>query len=84
VRKILGIIAYRKDFLQKLTKLPQAPIEQAEFIEQMRIIENGFELYSVPVAPSLLSVNEPQEAEIVLEYIRRNPEQRELLERITR
>jgi len=82
VRKILGIIAYRRDFLLELTKLPPARIEQAEFIEQMRIIENGFSLQSVPVSPSLPSVNEPQESEIVLDYIRSNPEQQALLERV--
>lgn len=81
VRKILGIIAYRKDFLLELTRLPAAPIEEAEFIEQMRIISNGREIRSVPVSPSLPSVNEPQEADIVLEYVRSNDEQRRLLER---
>ena len=82
VRKILGIIAYRKDFLQHLTTLPASPIERAEFIEQMRIIDNGYILRSIPVSPSLPSVNEPGEAEIVLDYIRHNAEQRALLERI--
>lgn len=83
VRKILGIIAYRKDFLLHLTSLPASPIEQAEFIEQMRIIENGFSLQSVPVSPSLPSVNEPDEAGIVLDYIGHNAEQQALLERIS-
>lgn len=82
VRKILGIIAYRRDFLLQLTRLPPARIEQAEFIEQMRIVENGFRLQSIPVSPSLPSVNEPQEADIVLEYIRNDAEQKPLLERV--
>lgn len=82
VRKILGIIAYRKDFLLELTRLPAARIEAAELIEQMRIIENGFPLQSVPVAPSLPSINEPAESEIVFDYLRSNAEQRELLARI--
>ena len=83
VRKILGIIAYRKEFLLRLTALSASPIEQAEFIEQMRIIEHGYSLLSVPVSPSLPSVNEPHEAEIVLDYVRRDAEQRALLERIS-
>lgn len=82
IRKILGIIAYRKDFLLDLTKLPASPVEEAEFIEQMRIIENGHKLQSVPVNPSLPSVNEPQEANIVLEYLRTNSEQNKLLKKI--
>lgn len=82
IRKILGIIAYRKDFLLKLTELPSSPIEIAESIEQLRIIENGFAIKSVPVEPSLPSVNEPREAEIVLDYIQNNEEQLLLLRKV--
>ena len=82
VRKILGIIAYRKKFLLNLAMLPPALVEQAEFIEQMRIIENGFSLQSVSVSPSLPSVNEFGEVETVLNYIQQNAEQRSFLEKI--
>ncbi len=82
VRKILGIIAYRKDFLMELNQLESTPIETAEFIEQMRIIENGFPLYSVDVSPSLPSINEPHEADVVLDYLKENSEQRSLLKQI--
>jgi len=82
VRKILGIIAYRKDFLMQLTALPSSPAELAEFIEQMRILENDFNLQSVPVIPSLPSVNEPHEADFVLAHIRQDQEQKALLEKI--
>jgi 3-deoxy-manno-octulosonate cytidylyltransferase (CMP-KDO synthetase) len=82
VRKILGIIAYRRDFLLRLTCLPAATMEAAELIEQMRIIENGFALKSVPVAPSLPSINEPAESDIVFDYLRSNAEQRALLDLI--
>ena len=82
VRKILGIIAYRKDFLLKLNHFPESEIESAEFIEQMRIIESGYDLYSVPVNPSLPSINEPHEVDIVLDYIKNNSEQNILLKKI--
>ncbi len=38
----IGIYAYRKDFLLKLTTLPQTPLEKLEKLEQLRVIENGF------------------------------------------
>lgn len=84
IRKILGIIAYRREFLLRLTALTATPIEQAESIEQMRILENGYSLRAVPVSPSLPSVNEPGEADIILNYIRTNAEQQDLLEQILR
>ncbi len=82
VRKILGIIAYRKDFLFNINQFKESKIESAEFIEQMRIIENGYSLHSVPVSPSLPSVNEPHEIDIVLKYLISNNEQSVLLEKI--
>jgi len=82
IRKVLGIIAFRKEFLITLTQLPPSLIEQSESIEQMRILENGYSLVSVPVSPSLPSVNEPAEAEIVLDYIRKDEEQSMLLKRV--
>lgn len=84
VRKMLGLIAYRKDFLMHLTSFPASSVERAESIEQMRIIENAFNIWSVNVSSSLPSVNEPDEVRIVLDYLRSNVEQRALLERILR
>ena len=78
-RKMLGIIAYRKDFLLKLTALPQSAIERDESIEQMRILENGFDFDFVEVSPSLPSINEPHELEEVLSLLRSDPEQQQIL-----
>jgi len=83
VRKLLGVIAYRKDFLQKLTNLPASPIEKAESIEQMRILENGFALSYVEVAPALPSINEPGELQDVLDSLIADREQQALLKTIT-
>jgi len=82
IRKILGIFAYRKEFLLKLVDLAPGIIEQAEFIEQMRILEYGYKLQSVPVQPSLPSVNEPAEANIIVEYLESHSAQKALLEKI--
>lgn len=82
VRKILGIIGYRKDFLKKLVSLPVSNMEAAESIEQMRIVESGHLLRSVPVEQSLPSVNEPHEMEFVLSHLEKDREQAKLLERI--
>jgi len=82
VRKILGLMAFEKNFLINLTTLESSPIETQESLEQMRMIENGFEITSVDVSPSLPSVNEPAEAEIVLNFIENNMEQKDLLNKI--
>ena len=79
IQKILGIIAYRKDFLAQLVKLEATPFETYEFIEQMRILENGFQLTAVSFDHALPSVNEPGEADEVIAFLQNDEEQRELL-----
>ena len=79
IRKILGIIAFRKNFLQKLVKFMPARTEVCESIEQMRIIETGHKLISVPFEESLPSVNEPDEADIVINHLKNREIQRMLL-----
>jgi len=40
----LGIYAYRADFLQAYSRLEQAPPEQAEALEQLRALWNGYHI----------------------------------------
>lgn len=79
IRKILGLIAFRKEFLLNVVNIPESRIEKLEFIEQMRIIEHGYTMLSVEVNPSLPSVNEPHEASIVLEKLSNDKLQMNLL-----
>jgi 3-deoxy-manno-octulosonate cytidylyltransferase (CMP-KDO synthetase) len=37
----LGVYAYRRDFLLRLTQLPPSPLEQLEKLEQLRALEAG-------------------------------------------
>ncbi|MDB3892263.1 NTP transferase domain-containing protein [Alphaproteobacteria bacterium] len=82
IQKIMGIIAYRKEFLMALVELPQTPVETHDFIEQMRIIEHGYNLQAVPLPHALPSVNEPQEADVIVDYLNGDEEQSALLKTI--
>ena len=44
-RKHLGIYAYRKAALQRFAALPPSALEQAEQLEQLRMLENGISIY---------------------------------------
>jgi 3-deoxy-manno-octulosonate cytidylyltransferase (CMP-KDO synthetase) len=50
----LGIYAYRADFLQAYTRLEPAPPEQAEALEQLRALWNGYSIavYTASEAPA--------------------------------
>jgi len=65
----LGIYAYRKDFLLKITTLPQTPLEKIEKLEQLRVIENGFDILVGKVKHTCDGIDTPdQYAEFVKRY----------------
>ena len=65
----LGIYAYRKDFLLKITELPQAPLEKIEKLEQLRAIENGFGILVAKVVHTCDGIDTPEQyTEFVKRY----------------
>lgn len=43
--KHLGLYAYRKSALQQFCSLPESKLEAAERLEQLRLLENGIDIY---------------------------------------
>jgi 3-deoxy-manno-octulosonate cytidylyltransferase (CMP-KDO synthetase) len=65
----LGIYAYRKAFLLKITTLPQTPLEKIEKLEQLRALENGFSILVAKVKHTCDGIDTPdQYAEFVKRY----------------
>jgi len=65
----LGIYAYRKDFLQTITSLPQTPLEKIEKLEQLRAIENGYSILVGKVKHTCDGIDTPEQyAEFVKRY----------------
>jgi 3-deoxy-manno-octulosonate cytidylyltransferase (CMP-KDO synthetase) len=68
----IGIYAYRKEFLLKITALPQTPLEKIEKLEQLRALENGFDILVGKVKHTCDGIDTPEQyAEFVARY-RRN------------
>ena len=68
----IGIYAYRKDFLLKITKLPQTTLEKLEKLEQLRAIENGFDILVAKVKHTCAGIDTPEQyAEFVKRYSHR-------------
>jgi 3-deoxy-manno-octulosonate cytidylyltransferase (CMP-KDO synthetase) len=44
-RKHLGIYAYRRAVLERFAALAPSPLENVERLEQLRLLENGIEIY---------------------------------------
>jgi 3-deoxy-manno-octulosonate cytidylyltransferase (CMP-KDO synthetase) len=65
-RKHLGLYAYRRDFLLRLTKLERTPLERWEALEQLRALENGHRIQMVELdSDESIGVNTPDDLERV-------------------
>jgi len=59
--KHLGIYAYRKEFLNQFTLLPQTPLERLECLEQLRALEHGYRIRMTEVDYDPVSVDTPED-----------------------
>jgi len=57
----IGIYAYRREFLLKITSLPQAPLEKLEKLEQLRVIENGYTILVGRVEHTCEGIDTPEQ-----------------------
>ena len=62
----VGMYAYRKDVLKKITQLPVSSLEKAESLEQLRWIENGFSIKCVTTAYESHCIDTPEDLEKLL------------------
>ena len=64
----IGIYSYRKDFLLKITKLPQTLLEKLEKLEQLRAVENGFDILVAKVKHTCAGIDTPEQ---YMEFVKR-------------
>ncbi len=72
--KHVGLYVYRRDFLMKFAGMESSPLERAEKLEQLRVLENGFRIKVVTTEYDTIGVDEPQDiikAEEILKEISR-------------
>ena len=63
--KHIGLYVYRRDFLLGYSSLPVGPLEQAERLEQLRALENGFPIRVVETDYESMGVDTPEDFERV-------------------
>ena len=56
-RKHLGIYAYRKAALERFAALPTSWIERVERLEQLRLLDNGIDIYVAPAPRDTIGVD---------------------------
>jgi 3-deoxy-manno-octulosonate cytidylyltransferase (CMP-KDO synthetase) len=63
--KHFGLYAYRKDFLLRFSGLKPTPLERIEQLEQLRALENGYEIKVVESEEETIGVDTEQDLERV-------------------
>jgi len=71
-RKHSGLYAYRAEFLQQFAEMQPSPLERLEALEQLRAIENGFDIRIVEVEHRSIGVDTQQDYERVKRLIEEN------------
>lgn len=67
--KHLGIYGYRKDFLLKYAELEPTPLQLAEDLEQLKVLEHGYRIKAAIVNSRSIGVDTPEDTQKVEELL---------------
>ncbi|MAR25868.1 MAG: 3-deoxy-manno-octulosonate cytidylyltransferase [Flavobacteriaceae bacterium] len=82
IKKVQGLIAYKKNVLLEIANSSISTIEKYESIEQLRIIAKGFKIFSVMQKYQVPSINNREDLELFYEYMKKNPKQYKLTQKL--
>jgi 3-deoxy-manno-octulosonate cytidylyltransferase (CMP-KDO synthetase) len=63
VYKHLGLYAYRKPFLLEYAAMPRTPLQRAEELEQLKVLENGYRIRVIETAFESIGVDTERDLE---------------------
>jgi 3-deoxy-manno-octulosonate cytidylyltransferase (CMP-KDO synthetase) len=68
-----GIMAFRADFLQTFSKLAPTPLEAAESVDMLRMLEHGYPLQLIETKSRLVSVDVPGDVALAEQALAADP-----------
>ena len=68
--KHIGLYAYRADVLRAITSLPQSSLELAESLEQLRWLENGFQIKVGVTDVETIGIDTPADLQRAEEFLK--------------
>jgi 3-deoxy-manno-octulosonate cytidylyltransferase (CMP-KDO synthetase) len=69
VFKHIGVYVYRRKFLLRFSKMKPTPLEKLEKLEQLRALENGYQIKVTAVDYDPLSVDTPEDLQRVVTFL---------------
>ena len=65
----IGLYAFRMQVLEQFSQLPQSPLENREQLEQLRLLENGFNIHITVTEHASHGVDSPEDLENIIRII---------------
>jgi 3-deoxy-manno-octulosonate cytidylyltransferase (CMP-KDO synthetase) len=66
----IGLYVYRRDFLLRLSRMPVTPLERAERLEQLRVLERGCKIKVMEWPRGTVEVNSPADLKLAMRYMK--------------
>lgn len=57
----MGVYGFRRDFLMRYAELPETPLQRAENLEQLKVLEHGFRIKVAIVDSFSIGVDQPED-----------------------
>jgi 3-deoxy-manno-octulosonate cytidylyltransferase (CMP-KDO synthetase) len=82
IKKMLGLIGYKREMLEILSTARSTKIQEIESIEQLWLISNNYVLNSLELDTNIPSINIHDDINKVLTFIKESPRQQNLIKDI--
>lgn len=69
--KHIGMYAFRRNTLLEITKLPPSRLEKLESLEQLRWLENGFEIFITELPFDSFGIDTPEDLEKANDFLKK-------------
>ncbi len=70
----IGVYGYQREILLRLAELPMTKLEQAESLEQLRVLENGIPIRVIEHPEAWPGIDTPADVQLVENYIDAHPD----------
>lgn len=67
--KHIGIYAFRSEFLLKYVTLPDTPMQKIEDLEQLKVLEHGYQIKTAIVKHDSIGVDVPEDIKLVERFL---------------
>lgn len=71
--QLIVVLAFRRKFLSTYSRLTQTPLEQAESVDIIRILEHGYKIKTVEVSRPTISIDVPSDVARVEAFLKQDP-----------